>query len=133
MSLERIKNWVKHRLHLSSSTPTPTPSQASPRPVSRKKPKGFKIPDWAKIDWFAKKDLGTMAPPKDLEDLSSRASDRLWGKNGGKNRKKFENIRDDAKRNFPKVGMNDAELSHFLGDVMNKSSDPSNDKSKKPL
>ncbi len=133
MSLERIKNWFKQRLHLSASTPTPQNPPPVPRPTSRKKPKGFKIPEWAKIDWFAKKDWGTMTPPQDLEDSSPRASDRLWGKNGGKNRKKFENIPGNSQKNFPRVGMSDTELSHFLGDVMNKAPDPSSDKSKKPL
>jgi len=98
------------------------PALFPPDPTG-KRPKGFRMPKWAQIDYFAKKDLGTMVPPEELaeEGTLRRPGDWLRTKiKGTEDMQAFESIektRYDAPR---KVGMSDKEIDSFLGNMLEK-------------
>lgn len=88
-----------------------------------KRPQGFKMPEWAKKDYFQKKDLGTMVPPEELAEEASlrRPTDWLRKKIKGTDRvQQFENIEKTRSERDRSVGMSDQEIDDFLGQVLKK-------------
>ncbi|MDX1387351.1 MAG: hypothetical protein R3257_07145 [bacterium] len=99
------------------------PALFPPNPTG-KRPKGFKMPEWAQKDYFQEKDMGTMVPPEELAEEASlrRPTDWLRKKIKGTDRvQQFENIKKTRFDRSGPVGMSDQEIDDFLGEVLKKS------------
>lgn len=87
--------------------PAPSPDK-SPRPT---------LPGWAKKDWFAQKDLGTMVPPEDLAEEASLRRPGEWLKkklSGVDEKQVIENIRKSKSSLERKVGVSDKDIQDFF-------------------
>ncbi|MCP5467858.1 MAG: hypothetical protein H7A32_01140 [Deltaproteobacteria bacterium] len=74
--LKRIKNLIK-----SKPEPQEKENKAPEEEFKgyRKKPFNIQLPPWLKVDWFEKKDMGTMKPPDELvEELLNEKKGRQF-------------------------------------------------------
>lgn len=120
MPLKRIFQLFKRVISPRPSRPVPRKDRFLPTPKGppSKRPT---LPPWAKKDWFAQKDMGTMVPPEDLAEEASLRRPGEWLKNklgGGERSQVMEKIRKLANSSKGRPGLSDEELEGFLKDFL---------------
>jgi hypothetical protein len=85
---------------------------------------GLKVPPWAQQDYYAKKEMGEMAPPEELAEefpIKGGSADFLREKlDGGARVQQFEKTKKIDPVGQRSLGMKDGEIENYLGGVLQK-------------